>query len=106
MDPDYTATVGLDRDQTRSVVAATDADTGAQPLRTAAMVRLCCTMPAAIGPLEATPRALRDPDISVNVNYSGDYSSALHLLVVRAGGRGDVNAKWGENPHVTSKDDS
>jgi hypothetical protein len=37
MDPDYTTTVGLD--QVRALVAA-DADTGAQALRTAAVVRL------------------------------------------------------------------
>ena len=40
VDPDYTATVGLDRNQTRALVAAADADTGAQALRTAAVVRL------------------------------------------------------------------
>jgi len=39
VDPDYTATVGLDRDQARALVAA-DADTGAQALRTTAVVRL------------------------------------------------------------------
>jgi integrase/recombinase XerD len=38
--PDYTATVGLDRDQARALVAAADADTGAQALRTAAVIRL------------------------------------------------------------------
>ncbi len=38
VDPDYTATVGLDRDQARALVA--DADAGAQALRTAAVVRL------------------------------------------------------------------
>jgi integrase/recombinase XerD len=36
VDPDYTATVGLDGDQARALVA----DTGAQALRTAAVVRL------------------------------------------------------------------
>jgi integrase/recombinase XerD len=40
VDPDYTATVGLDRDQARALVAAADADTGARALRTAAVVRL------------------------------------------------------------------
>src|SRR5271165_1060644 len=40
VDPDYTATVGLDRDQARALVAAADADAGAQALRTAAVVRL------------------------------------------------------------------
>jgi integrase/recombinase XerD len=40
VDPDYTATVGLDRDQARALVAAADADTGPQALRTAAVVRL------------------------------------------------------------------
>src|SRR4249920_253931 len=38
VDPDYTATVGLDRDQARALVAAA-ADTGAQALRTAAVIR-------------------------------------------------------------------
>jgi integrase/recombinase XerD len=28
VDPDYTATIGLDRDQARALVAAADADTG------------------------------------------------------------------------------
>ncbi len=40
VDPDYTATVGLDRDQARALVAAADADTGVQALRTAVVVRL------------------------------------------------------------------
>ena len=40
VDPDYTATIGLDRDQARALVAAADADRGPQALRTAAAVRL------------------------------------------------------------------
>jgi integrase/recombinase XerD len=40
VDPDYTATVGLDRDQARALVATADADADAQALRTAAVVRL------------------------------------------------------------------
>jgi site-specific recombinase XerD len=40
VDPDYTATVGLARDEARALVAAADADRGAQALRTAAVVRL------------------------------------------------------------------
>jgi site-specific recombinase XerD len=40
VDPDFTATVALDRDQARALVAAADADTGAQALRTRAVVRL------------------------------------------------------------------
>ena len=40
VDPDYTATIGLDRDQARALVAAADADRGPQALRTAAVVRL------------------------------------------------------------------
>ena len=38
--PDYTATVGLARDQARALVAAADADRGPQALRTAAVIRL------------------------------------------------------------------
>jgi len=40
VDADYTATVGLDRDEARALLAAADADPGAQALRTAAAVRL------------------------------------------------------------------
>jgi integrase len=42
VDPDYTATVGLDQDRARALVAAADADADifAQALRTAAVVRL------------------------------------------------------------------
>jgi integrase/recombinase XerD len=40
VDPDYTATVGLARDEARALVAAADADHGRQALRTAAVVRL------------------------------------------------------------------
>jgi len=40
VDADYTATVGLTREQARALVAATDADTGPQAPRTAAVVRL------------------------------------------------------------------
>jgi len=40
VDPDYTATVSLTRDQARALVAAADADGGSQALRTAAVIRL------------------------------------------------------------------
>ena len=40
VDPDYTATIGLDRAQARALIAATDADRGPQALRTAAVIRL------------------------------------------------------------------
>ena len=40
LDPDYTATIGLARDEARALVAAADADTGPQALRTAAAIRL------------------------------------------------------------------
>jgi site-specific recombinase XerD len=40
VDPDYTATVGLDRDQARAVIAEADKDVGRQRLRTAAVVKL------------------------------------------------------------------
>ena len=40
VDADYTATIGLDRDQGRALVAAADADRGPQALRTAAVIRL------------------------------------------------------------------
>jgi site-specific recombinase XerD len=43
VDPDYTATVGLDRDQARALLAAADGDTGRQALRTAAVIRLLAT---------------------------------------------------------------
>ena len=40
MNPDYTATVGLDRDQARAVIAEVEKDLGRQRLRTAAVVKL------------------------------------------------------------------
>src|SRR5262245_40824415 len=40
VDADYTATVGLARDEARALVAAADADRGGQALRTAAVIRL------------------------------------------------------------------
>jgi len=40
VDPDYTATVGLARDEARALVAAADADRGRQALRTAAVIPL------------------------------------------------------------------
>ena len=40
VDPDYSATIGLDRDLVRALVAAADADRGPQALRTAAVIRL------------------------------------------------------------------
>ena len=40
VDPDHTATIGLDRDRARALLQAADRDTGAQALRTAAAVRL------------------------------------------------------------------
>lgn len=40
VDPDYTATVGLTREQARVLIAAADADTGPQALRTRVLVRL------------------------------------------------------------------
>lgn len=40
VDPDYTATVGLSREQGRALIAAADADTGRARLRSAAVIRL------------------------------------------------------------------
>ena len=40
IDPDYTATISLDRDQARAFITAADADPGRQQPRTAAVIRL------------------------------------------------------------------
>jgi integrase/recombinase XerD len=40
VDPDYTTTVGLSREQGRALIAAADADTGRARLRSAAVIRL------------------------------------------------------------------
>ena len=40
VDPDYTGTIGLTREQARALVAAADADDGPRALRTAAAIRL------------------------------------------------------------------
>ena len=76
MDPDYTATVGLGRDQARAVVADADADTGTQALRTAAMVRLLLH------------NALRvDEACAADVADLGEDCSHRVLRVVRKGAR-------------------
>jgi len=74
VDPDYTATVGLDRDQARALVA--DADAGAQALRTAAVVRLLLH------------NALRvDEACAADVADLGEDSGHRVLRVVRKGAR-------------------
>jgi site-specific recombinase XerD len=76
VDPDYTATVGLDRDQARALVTAADADTGAQALRTAAVVRLLLH------------NALRvDEACAADVADLGEDSGHRVLRVVRKGSR-------------------
>ncbi len=76
VDPDYTVTVGLDRDQARALVAAADADTGAQALRTAAVVRLLLH------------NALRvDEACAADVAYLGEDCGHRVLRVVREGAR-------------------
>jgi len=76
VDPDYTATVGLDRDQARALVAAADADTGAQALRTAAVVRLLLH------------NALRvDEACAAGIADLGEDSGHRVLRVVRKGAR-------------------
>jgi len=76
VDPDYTATVGLWRDQARALVAATDADTGAQALRTAAVVRLLLQ------------NALRvDKACADDITDLGEDSGHRVLRVVRKGAR-------------------
>src|SRR6185437_8360655 len=76
VDPDYTATVGLDRDQARALVAAADADTGAQALRTAAAVRLLLH------------NALRvDEACAADVADLGEDSGHRVLRVIRKGAR-------------------
>jgi integrase/recombinase XerD len=76
VDPDYTATVGLDRDQARALVAAADADTGRQALRTAALVRLLMR------------NALRvDEACAADIADLGEDSGHRVLRVVRKGAR-------------------
>jgi integrase/recombinase XerD len=76
VDPDYTATVGLDRDQARALITAADADTGAQALRTAAVVRLLLH------------NALRvDEACAADVADLGEDSGHRVLRVVRKGAR-------------------
>jgi site-specific recombinase XerD len=76
VDPDYTATVGLDRDQARALVAVADADKGAQALRTAAAVRLLLH------------NALRvDEACGADVADLGEDSGHRVLRVVRKGAR-------------------
>jgi integrase/recombinase XerD len=76
VDPDFTATVGLDRDQARALVAAADADTGPQALRTAAVIRLLLH------------NALRvDEACAAGIADLGEDSGHRVLRVVRKGAR-------------------
>jgi integrase/recombinase XerD len=76
VDPDYTATVGLDRDQARALLAAADTDTGTQALRTAAVVPLLLH------------NALRvDEACAADVADLGKDSGHRVLRVVRKGAR-------------------
>lgn len=76
VDPDYTATLGLDRHQARALVAAAAADTGAQALRTAAAVRLL---------LHNSLRV--DEACAADVADLGEDGGHRVLRVVRKGGR-------------------
>jgi site-specific recombinase XerD len=64
VDPDYTATVGLDRDQARALVSAADADTGGQALRTAAVVRLLLHNALRVDEEQLSPHCLRHSAIT------------------------------------------
>ena len=76
VDPDYTATVGLTREQARALVAAADSDKGAQAPRTAAVVRLLLH------------NALRvDEACAADIADLGEDSGHRVLRVVRKGNR-------------------
>jgi site-specific recombinase XerD len=77
VDPDYTATVSLDRAQLRALIAAADADPGRQAHRTAATIRLLATT------------ALRvDELISADVaDLSSDRGHRVVRVVRKGGGK-------------------
>ena len=75
VDPDYTTTVGLDRDEARAMVVAA-ADTGTQALRTAAVVRLLLHNPLRV-----------DEACAADVTDLGEDSGHRVLCVVRNGAR-------------------
>jgi site-specific recombinase XerD len=76
VDPDHTATVGLDRDQARALIAAADADTGPARLRTAAAVRLLLHLGLRVDELAAA-----------NVADLGHDRGHRVLSITRKGGR-------------------
>ncbi|MGH3219393.1 MAG: tyrosine-type recombinase/integrase, partial [Streptosporangiaceae bacterium] len=76
VDPDYTATIGLTREQARALVAAADRDRGPQALRTAALIRLLLH------------NALRvDEACAADVGDLGADAGHRVLRVTRKGGR-------------------
>lgn len=76
IDPDYTATIGLDRDQARALIAAADADPGRAQPRTAAVIRLLLH------------NALRvDEACSANISDPGHDRGHRVLHVTRKGGK-------------------
>jgi integrase/recombinase XerD len=76
VDPDYTATIGLTREQSRALVGAADRDRGPQALRTAALIRLLLH------------NALRvDEACAADVTDLGADAGHRVLRVMRKGGR-------------------
>ena len=76
VDPDYTATIGLTREQARALVGAADHDRGPQALRTAALIRLLLH------------NALRvDEACAADVANLGADAGHRVLRVMRKGGR-------------------
>jgi site-specific recombinase XerD len=76
VDPDHTATVGLDRDQARAFIAAADADRGPARLRTAAVARLLLHLGLRVDELAAA-----------DVTDLGHDRGHRVLTVTRKGGR-------------------
>lgn len=76
VDPDHTATVGLDRDQARAFIAAADADPGPARLRTAAAARLLLHLGLRVDELAAA-----------DVDDLGHDRGHRVLSVTRKGGR-------------------
>lgn len=76
VDPDHTATVGLDRDQARALIAAADRDPGRARLRSAATVRLLLHQGLRVDELTAAD--------TTNLGYDRGHRI---LTITRKGGR-------------------
>lgn len=98
VDPDHTATVGLDRDQARAFLAAADADTGPARLRTAAAARLLLHLGLRVDELASRANGAGGPLLAIG--NGGWLDQAALWMLVRRLARAAAIPSWAQlSPH-------